>query len=188
MTVFAGKIAFLDLGLGRVSLSAAHVSQDCSICLKPLAVHHNHASPRSVLRGYHDAVRVSACGHMHGEACLKAWLDVGNSCPTCNRVLFERGNDPITQREVNELMYVLGPEYREARVMAAIVGMAQKKEKEQAALRRYHEQEAAKQKMKDANARDEEFSPSDDDFLDSKDEMDYEDSGDEEYVVDEEGD
>jgi hypothetical protein len=85
-------------------------------------------------------------------------------------------------------MYVLGPEYREARVMAAIVGMAQEKEKEQAALRRYHEQEAAKQKMKDANARDEEFSLRDDDFLDSKDEMDYEDSGDEEYVVDEEGD
>jgi hypothetical protein len=186
MTVFASKIAFLDLGLEHVSLSAAHVLQDCSICLQPLAVHHNHASPQSVLRGYHDAVRVSACSHMHGKACLKAWLDVGNSCPTCNRVLFERGNDPITQREVNELMYVLGPEYGEARVMAAIVGMAQKKEKEQAALRRYHEQEVARQKMKDENVRDEEFSLDDDDFPDSEDEMNFEDSGDEEYVVDDE--
>jgi hypothetical protein len=186
MTVFAGKTAFLDLGLERVSLSAAHVSQDCSVCLKPLAVHHNHASPQSVLRGYHSAVRISACGHVHGEVCLKAWLDVGTSCPTCNRVLFERGSEPITQKEVNELMFALAPDYGEARVMTAIVSMAQKQDKEQATLRRYHEQEVAKEKVKEANARDEEFSMGVDDFLDSDEEMDFEDSGDEEYIVDDE--
>jgi hypothetical protein len=186
MPVFTGKTAFFDLGLERVRLSVAHVSQDCSICLKPLTVHPNHASPQSVLRDYHVAVRVRACGHMHGEACLKAWLDTGNSCPTCNRVLFERGNEPVTQREVNELVYVLAPEYGKARVMAAIVGMAQKKEKGMAALRRYHEQEVAKQKKQDAEARDEEFALGGDDFLDSDEEMDFEDSGDEEYVVDDE--
>jgi hypothetical protein len=164
MTVFAGKTAFLDLGLERVSLSAAHVSQDCSVCLKPLAVHHNHASPQSVLRGYH----------------------VGTSCPTCNRVLFERGSEPITQKEVNELMFALAPDYGEARIMTAIVSMAQKQDKEQATLRRYHEQEVAKEKVKEANARDEEFSMGDDDFLDSDEEMDFEDSGDEEYIVDDE--
>jgi hypothetical protein len=174
MTIFACKDAFLDLGLEGVTLSTAHVSQDCTICRKPLAVHDNHASPQSKLRGYHDAVRIGTCGHMHGEICLKAWLDVGNSCPTCNRILFELGGDPITQQDINKLVYTLGPLYGERRVMAAVVGMVEKQEKEQAMLRRFHEQEVAKQKMKDAQAPgDDEFMLGDEDFLDSDDEMDF---------------
>jgi hypothetical protein len=184
MTVFASNDAFLDLGLERVILSNAHVSQDCSICLKPLAVHHNHASPQARLRGYHSAVRICTCGHVHGEACLSAWLNVGNSCPTCNRVLFDLGGDPITQQDVNELAYMLGLEYGEARVMTAIAGMVQKQEKNQAMLRRYHEQEVAKQKMKDVNAHDDEFTLGGEDFLDSDEEMDCENDGEEEKEED----
>jgi hypothetical protein len=194
MTIFACKDAFLDLGLEGVTLSVAHVSQDCSICRKPLAVHDNHASPQSTLRGYHSTVRISTCGHMHGEVCLKAWLDVGNSCPTCKRILFEHGGDPITQQDVNKLVYTLGPLYGERRVMAAVVGIVQKQEREQAMLRRYHEQEVAKQRIEDAKARDDEFTLGEEDFLDSDGDMDfdeddgdgYDEDGDEEYEPDEE--
>jgi hypothetical protein len=191
MTIFAYKDAFLDLGLEGVHLSAAHVSQDCSICCKPLAVHDNHASPQSKLRGYHSAIRIRSCGHMHGEVCLKAWLDIGNSCPTCNRILFELGGDPITQQDVNKLVFTLGPLYGERRVMAAVVGMVQKQEREQAMLRRYHEQEVAKQNIEDAKARDDEFTLGEEDFLDSEEEMNSEEEdgdGNDEDGDDEDGD
>lgn len=184
MTVFANKDAFLGLGLEQVSSSAAHASQDCSICIKPLAVHDNHSSPQSKLRGYHSAVRITACGYTHGKDCLRAWLDVGNSCPTCNRILFEMNGDPITQQDVNNIVYVLGPEYGEARVTVAVVIM-QKREKEQAALRQYHEQETARQKMDDAKVRDQEFTLSDEDFMDSEEEIDFgEENEDEDFELD----
>jgi hypothetical protein len=63
MTVFANKDAFLSLGVEQITSSASHTSQDCFICTKPLAVHANHNSPQSVLRGYHTAVRITVCGH-----------------------------------------------------------------------------------------------------------------------------
>jgi hypothetical protein len=157
MTVFANKDAFLSLGVEQITSSASHTSQDCFICTKPLAVHANHNSPQSVLRGYHTAVRITVCGHTHGEDCLNAWLDIGNSCPTCNRILFEIDGDPITQADLNDMVYMLGPELGEARVMIAVVAVREKREREQAALRRFHEQEIAKQKMEDTGLQDQEF-------------------------------
>jgi hypothetical protein len=186
MTVFANKDAFLSLGVEQITSSASHTSQDCFLCTKPLAVHANHNSPQSVLRGYHTAVRITVCGHTHGEDCLNAWLDIGNSCPTCNRILFEIDGDPITQADLNDMVYMLGPELGEARVMIAVVAVREKREREQAALRRFHEQEIAKQKMDDTELQDQEFALGDDDLLDSDDEMDFgEEDGGEDYELDE---
>jgi hypothetical protein len=187
MTVFANKDAFLSLGLEQVRASASHASQDCSICTKPLAVHDNHNSPQCQLRGYHFAVRINSCGHTHGEDCLNAWLDVGNSCPTCNRIVFELDGDPITQADANNIVYTLGPEVGEARVMIAVVAAKEKRDKEHVELRQYYEQEIARQKMEDTKVQDQEFTLGGDDFLDSDDDMDFgEEDGDEDYELDRE--
>jgi hypothetical protein len=185
MTVFANKDAFLRLGVEQMTTSASHASQDCFICTKPLAVHANHNSPQSMLHGYHAAVRITACGHTHGEDCLNAWLEVGNSCPTCNRILFEIGGDPITQADFNDIIYSLGPELGEARVMIAIVGARDRREREHAALREQHAQELGRRMMEDARVQDQEFVLGGEDFLDSDDEMDFgEEDGDEDYELD----
>ncbi|KAF2830700.1 hypothetical protein CC86DRAFT_378957 [Ophiobolus disseminans] len=183
MTVFANKNAFQGLGVEDVKPSATHASQDCTICTKPLAVHHIDSSPKSRLRGYHDTVRIVACGHMHGKECLNVWLDVGNACPTCNRILFEIAGDPITQGDINSVVYMLGHEYGEERVTVALVNMMQKQERDHAALRRVHEQEVAQQKTKDSGGFYEGFLLLDNDFLDSDVEMDFgeEEDGDEDY-------
>jgi hypothetical protein len=138
-----------------------------------------------MLHGYHAAVRITACGHTHGEDCLNAWLEVGNSCPTCNRILFEIGGDPITQADVNDIIYSLGPELGEARVMIAIVGARDRREGEHAALREQHAQELGRRMMEDARVQDQEFVLGGEDFLDSDDEMDFgEEDGDEDYELD----
>jgi hypothetical protein len=188
MTIFASKDAFLGLGLEKVKPSETHMSQDCSICTKSLAVHHNHSSPQSKLRGYHTAVRITSCGHMHGKNCLNAWLDVGNTCPTCKRTLFEITGDPITQQDMNDIVHTLGPKYGEARVAIAVVAVMQKREREHADVRRYHEQEVVKQKMEDAKVRDEEFMLGDEDFLESEKEMDFGDDtdGDDDFEAEDE--
>jgi hypothetical protein len=187
MTVFANKDAFQGLGMEEVQASVSHASQDCSICDKPLAVHHNDASPKSRLHGYHDAVRIVACGHMHGKECLDAWLDVGNACPKCNRILFELTGDPITEHDINNVVRALGPMYGEMRVNIALVGMMQNQEQKLAALRRVHEQEVAQQKMKDAKGYDEGFMLNDEDLMDSDEEIDFE-VDDEDGDEDEDGD
>ncbi|KAH7396643.1 hypothetical protein DE146DRAFT_43395 [Phaeosphaeria sp. MPI-PUGE-AT-0046c] len=179
MTVFATKDAFFGLGLEKVEPSSAHISQDCSVCTKPLAVHHKDSSPQLALRGLHKAVRITACGHMHGSDCLLAWLSTGNSCPTCRRILFEANNDTITQDDANEVVHVLGPHFGEARVMVAIAKMMQNEEKEHVDARRYHDQEVAKQRMEDSKADDGEFTLGADDFYDSGDEMNYDEDADE---------
>jgi hypothetical protein len=179
MTVFASKDAFLELGIETIQRSTSHASQDCIICANPLATHHMDASTKSKLRGYHDAVRIIECGHAHGSNCLAAWLDVGNACPKCNHILFELTGDPITQGDINTIVHMLGPLYGEARVNVALVGMMQKQEEEQKALRRVHEQEVARQKMEDRKGFDERFALKDDDFLDSDDEeMEFEEQDD----------
>jgi hypothetical protein len=189
MTVFANKDAFFELGVETIQPSTSHASQDCSICAHPLAMHHIDASPKSKLRGYHDAVRIIACGHAHGSDCLAAWLDVGNACPKCNRILFELTGDPITQGDISTIVHMLGPLYGEARVNVALVGMMQKKQKEQKALERVHGQEVARQKMEDRKEFDERFALKDDDFLDSDDEeMKFEEQDDMEEDGNEGGD
>jgi hypothetical protein len=53
MTIFASKDAFMALGLEQVNPSAAHASQDCAVCTKPLAVHDRTISTHVTLKDYH---------------------------------------------------------------------------------------------------------------------------------------
>jgi len=179
MTVFANKDAFQSLGIEAIQPSASHAAQDCTICAQPLAMHQTDSSPKSKLRGYHDAVRITACGHTHGAECLTQWLNVGNSCPKCDRILFEISGDTITQADIDNITYMLGPMYGEARVNVALVALMEEQERDHAALRRVHEQEVARQKMEeDQKGFDERFSMGDDDWADSDGEMDFEEGGD----------
>jgi hypothetical protein len=125
---------------------------------------------------------------MHGKECLDAWLDIGNSCPTCKRILFEFNGHPITQHDVENLITSLGPEYGEVRIMVAVAGMLQKQEQEHALLRRVYEQEVARQEGKNADMDGDGFMLSGDDlFSGSDEEMGLEEQeGDKEYVVDDE--
>ncbi|CAO2655951.1 Nn.00g047540.m01.CDS01 [Neocucurbitaria sp. VM-36] len=120
MTVFASKEAFTTLGLEQITPSRTHASQDCTICLDPLLVHPTpNTAPASDL---HDAVRILACGHLLGQECLTAWITVGNTCPVCNRLLFEasREEQAITQGDVDHILRVLGPVYGEDEVMGEV--------------------------------------------------------------------
>lgn len=181
MSIFANKDTFLGLGVEKVEASPAHMSQDCSICTKPLAVHHKDSSPQSTLRGFHQAVRVIVCGHIHGSDCLSAWLSVGNTCPTCKRILFEGDKDKITQDDVNEIVHTLGPLFGEARIMGSIANMMNNQEQAHAMARRYHEQAVTQQQqVQNQQANDSEFMLNDDDFLVSDEEMDDDEDQDEE--------
>lgn len=128
--IFANKEAFTALGTEPITPSHSHASADCTICTQSLALHPTDQSPKSRLRGYHDALRIHSCGHAHGVDCLSAWLDVSNTCPTCNRMLFELNAEPIIQEDIDRIVYVLGPMYGEGRVHVAIAGLAQKMEVE----------------------------------------------------------
>ena len=46
-------------------------------------------SPKEV---QHAAVRIRACGHVFGLACIKEWLQDKNSCPMCRKILFMPGS------------------------------------------------------------------------------------------------
>lgn len=177
MTVFASKDAFEKLGLEQVQLSHTHISQDCAICTQPLTV--QPASAGDPRHQVHPAVRIAACGHLVGQECLSAWLDVGNSCPACNRLLFELTGDLITQQDVNNIIRFLGPVYGEDAVTAVVGRSMVRQEQEQKRLKKAHEAELAKMKMKETQAQSDGFSLSDEDLLDIDEEMDFgEDDGD----------
>jgi hypothetical protein len=111
--------------------------------------------------------------------CLSAWLEVGNSCPTCKRILFEP-NEPVTQQDINFVMRRLGPVYGRPNVMTAIAAYIHKQQEEHAARHRYHEQEVALQRKKDGDSRDDDndftLNGDDfDDFLDSDEDAEGED-------------
>ncbi|KAH7083306.1 hypothetical protein BKA63DRAFT_599329 [Paraphoma chrysanthemicola] len=185
MVVFASKDAFTALGLEPMKPSTSFAHHDCSICLQPLAVHTAHTSEFCIQHGYHPAVRIVACGHVHGKVCLNNWLDVGNQCPTCNRMLFEKTGDPITQADVNNLVRALGPELGEGRVIAAVAGLIEKQKAKHEELRRYHEQEMARQMVQDQEKKEEDnYALSADDMFASDEEMEF---GDDEEDGDEEG-
>jgi hypothetical protein len=171
MTVFASKEAFRSLGLEQIEQSHAHASQDCTICIHPLSVHPTHSKdPRSKL---HTAVRIAACGHIVGEECLDAWLDVGHTCPTCTGLLFEATGDPITQQDIDNVLRALGPMYGENAVMAVVARLMVRQEQEHARMRQAHEIELERMKKKEKEARNDGLTLSDDDFLDSDEEMDF---------------
>ncbi|KAF1845463.1 uncharacterized protein K460DRAFT_405722 [Cucurbitaria berberidis CBS 394.84] len=171
MTVFSCKAAFDSLGLERIRPSHAHASQECPICLDPLAVHPIHnTDPSSIL---HAAIRILACGHVVGVECLETWLSVGNTCPTCNRILFQAASEPITQQDVNNILHALSPMFGEDRVMGEVARLMVWQAEENARLRQIHEVEMAKLRATESQVRDEEFKMSSDDFLDSDEDVDF---------------
>ena len=168
MTIFASKAAFMQLGLEQVTPSSAHMYQDCYICKDPLDVNiHKTASD-----AHHSAVRISVCGHMHGQECLAAWLDAGNSCPTCKRILFEASGLSFTQADISSVVHVLRRLVGEARVMSSIVRLTGKQELERAQLRRTHEEEAKDMEVKEAQSRQDSLLD-DDEWMESGDGEDF---------------
>ena len=171
MTVFASKDAFKSLGLEQIKNSHAHASQDCSVCTHPLAMHPEHTKdPHSEL---HAAVRIAACGHIVGEACLDAWLDVGHTCPKCNRLLLEATGDPITQQDIDNLLRTFGPMYGENTIMAVVGRLMVRQEHEHARMRQAHEIELERMKGKEKEAQNDDFTLSNDDFVDSNEDWDF---------------
>jgi hypothetical protein len=188
MTVFSNKKTFNSLGLEQVQQSHAHASQDCTICLDPLAVHPTKIKLADTK--LHTAVRIAACGHIIGQECLDAWLDVGHTCPTCDRLLFEATGDPITQHDIDKILRTLGPEFGEDAIMVVVARRMARQEEEHARRKQAHEMEMEKEKMKaeEMQAKSDGFALSDEDFLDSDEELDFgeDDDDDEEYEEEEE--
>ena len=180
MTVSASKEMFNSLDLEQVQQSHAHASQDCTICRHPLALHPTKSKPAE--SKLHRAVRIAACGHIIGQQCLDAWLEVGNTCPTCKRLLFEPTGDPITQQDINNILRTLGPDYGEDAIMAVVARRVARQEHEHARMRQAHEIELERMKAEETEARNDAFTLSNDDFLDSDEDMDFEEDADNDDV------
>lgn len=148
--------------------------QDCFICKDPLHVD----IYRSTTEKHHLAVRIDVCGHMHGHECLMAWLDTGNSCPTCKRLLFENSGRGVSQSDIGNVVHSLRHMFGEKRVVSAIARLVGKQDVAQAQLRRTHEEERKKMKAKEAQAHREDIIDDDEWMI----------SGDEEGTGDYEGD
>lgn len=194
MAIFASKAAFMQLGVEQVAPSTAHMCQDCYICKKPLDVNiHTVATD-----AHHQAVRIGVCGHIHGQECLAAWLDAGNSCPTCKRMLFEATGRSVTQSDLNALVHFLRRRVGEARAMAAIARLKEKQDLDRARLRLTHEEDLRKTEAEQAELRlddlmgDDEWLESEDDEAfeseDDDDKFDMEDSDEDGGVAISEGD
>lgn len=180
MTVFANKQDFNNLGLEQFRQSHTHASQDCSICLQPLAVHPTKdgiPDPKC-----HAAIRVAACGHIVGKDCLDAWLEVGHTCPTCKRLLFEATGDPITQADINNILRILGPSFGEDAIMVVVARLMARQELERARMRQAHEIEMEKIKAEEMQENCDKFSLPDEDFLDSGDEIDFDEADDDKEI------
>ncbi|UPX15259.1 uncharacterized protein EKO05_0005714 [Ascochyta rabiei] len=184
MTIFADKAALMALGLEAVRPSSALVYQDCYICKNPLQVNLRTAGPS--YDAYHPAVRVVACGHMHGQACLEAWLDTGSSCPTCRKKLFDTPGYSVSQADIKSVVRKLGRLVSIERVRSSIARVMSKQELERAQLRRTREREQL-QKAKEKKARSYQDDLMDDDeWLDSGEEdFDNGEDGDSDSVLEE---
>lgn len=116
MTIFDNKADFLTLGIEAVVPSIYGTNMSCTICLDTLEIirtttppagsaYHAHGSSQDEDASLHAAVRIKACNHVLGDECLTAWLEVGNTCPTCNRMLFVPPfEEPLTQDMVDDVI------------------------------------------------------------------------------------
>lgn len=126
MSAYLSKNGSLDQGVEPLHINSYAISTDCKICLEPLVVNKTTAAPRP---GFHAAIKIKACGHVHGEICLMEWLKVGSSCPTCQGVLFPSATDQlITQADFDAILKALGPRFGERSVRASLVRMVLRKE------------------------------------------------------------
>ncbi|KAF2247978.1 hypothetical protein BU26DRAFT_565399 [Trematosphaeria pertusa] len=138
MVLYTTKADFLARGLSNINPSPYNISHDCIICNCPL--HMTPSSPPSTSHTttattptLHPAVRITSCAHIHGRACLLAWLETGHTCPTCARMLFPPVHEqPLTQQDVNHVVDELGVArgYGEERVMAAVAQYIMRSERE----------------------------------------------------------
>ncbi|KAF1964253.1 hypothetical protein BU23DRAFT_575843 [Bimuria novae-zelandiae CBS 107.79] len=105
MTIFNDKTEFFEYGVELIMPSPYQVYENCKVCLEPIATSTiDHASESRM----HAAVRIKSCKHIHGTECLGAWLDIGNSCPTCKRTLIMHATErPLTQEDVDDVSQVL---------------------------------------------------------------------------------
>jgi hypothetical protein len=161
MSIFASKAAFAELGLETVNPSGAHMYQDCYICKNPLDIDIHTTSTDK----HHAAVRIGMCGHLHGQECLSAWLDVGNSCPTCRQLLFENSGRGVSQSDINYVVNYMKRRfgvYGEKIAVAAVARIVDKQEAEKAQQQRIREEEEVK-KLKAREAQAQHGNPLDDD-------------------------
>lgn len=86
---------------------------------------------------------------MHGQECLAAWLDTGNSCPTCKRILFEASGRSISHFDIEKLLHVLKRQFGKARAASAIARLMEKQERERVQLRRSQEDDLEKTKARE---------------------------------------
>ncbi|KAF3006549.1 hypothetical protein E8E13_006041 [Curvularia kusanoi] len=162
MSIFANRTMFMELGLEKVAPSTAIMHQDCYICNNPLNVN-AHATPTDA---HHSAIRIGVCGYLHGEECLAAWLQTGNTCPICKRMLFEVSGLSLSQNALNSVIRTMGPLVGEARVMLAIARLIGERDSERLQLNRNYEEVAEARLRPDGEMNDEDWfsSSSEEDF------------------------
>ncbi|KAJ4295245.1 hypothetical protein N0V90_007256 [Kalmusia sp. IMI 367209] len=135
MTIFNSKQEFFAHGLDQVQPRQHHISQDCAICLEPLDLVQTASGIMSISGNekptsrFHSAVRIKSCQHIHGTECLLAFLDVGNTCPSCSRMLFiPPSEQPITQEDIDTVLRNLGHVHGENVLMRMIARYMQRAE------------------------------------------------------------
>jgi len=124
--IYNTKEEFLVIGVEAATLNPYAIHTDCEICLQPLqmfpdvpATQQNGSSPTSSTdsTAVHPALHILACRHVIGTDCLIAWLETGNTCPICSRILFTPPSEqPISQEEVNWVVAALEPLIGEERL------------------------------------------------------------------------
>lgn len=120
MTVYNTEAEFGMHGVEYLQPSAYHVSWDCEICLDPLDLVETSAKTNHHTR-LHAAVRIKSCGHIQGTECLAAWLKIGNTCPTCGRMLYLPAvEQPLTQQDVDAMMRELRVGYSEGQIARSL--------------------------------------------------------------------
>ncbi|KAJ4343701.1 hypothetical protein N0V95_006567 [Ascochyta clinopodiicola] len=184
MTVFADKAALMALGLEAVRPSSALVHQDCYICKDPLQVVLRAA--RQSYDAHHPAVRIVACGHVHGQACLEAWLDTGSSCPTCRKKLFDASGNSVSQADIKNIVRTLGRRVGRERVRSSIARVMSKQEVGRTRIRRIRDKEQLqKEKEKKAQARQDDLMDDDDWMESGEEEFDDGEDSDSDFVLEE---
>jgi hypothetical protein len=204
--IYDTKKTFLAIGVEPVTTSSYAVEIDCEICLKPLAMipdasstHQNGdsstkpadltplASTPTKEPTFHPALRIIACGHVHGAECLTAWLETGNTCPTCACILFTPPSEqPISQEEVNWVVAILEPLIGEELLYRWIAKYMASGMEEEVRRKRAHDNmvvvERIAREQKERIER-EMYTLGDEDFM----EEEYEEWSDEEGEADEDG-
>lgn len=192
MTVFNTSDEFHSHGMDHLKPNEYRISQDCDICLKPLALVKETSSDDI---SYHAAVRIKSCRHMHGAECLAAWLKVGNSCPTCDRMLYlPAAEQSLTQENVDMMIRDLGGLYDEEDIARSLARYMHVSDAAAAKLKQIIDMKVS---MEEARRKEEEgkeqkgFMLGDQDFLDSDSDTEWyedEDEDEDEEQVDVEDD